>query len=339
MSGHKQVVTRYIDKANELLSQLPDYVRSFIRFIHNRTSPRTNYEYLVDIQMFLNYIKDRFDLSEVKLSDLEKLSKSDFEDYFEYLEHYDGSHGEVTNSRVSIARKLACLNSFFNYLFTNDLISTFEISKLPKPKVPKKPIIKMDKEESASFLSAVHGHCSMTQKQREYYEIQRVRDLAICYLMLSSGIRVSECSELDVDDIDLYKSCIYITRKGGNEAVVYFSDEASSYISDYVEWRNSLADVPDSEKALFLSSRKTRLSVRSIELLVKKYAVSSLPGKHITPHKLRATFATQLYEATGDIYLVASALGHNDVSTTKDRYANMSDKRKQENRNAVNFDE
>lgn len=338
MSGHKQVVTRYIDKTNELLSQLPDYVRSFIRFIHNRTSPRTNYEYLVDIQMFLNYIKDRFNLSEVRLSDLEKLSKTDFEDYFEYLEHYDSARGEVTNSRVSIARKLACLNSFFNYLFTNDLISTFEISKIPKPKVPKKPIIKMDQDEASDFLDAVHGHALMTQKRREYFEIQKIRDLAIIYLMLSSGIRVSECSELDIDDINLEKSCVYITRKGGNEAIVYYSDEASPYLVDYIRWRNAQMDVPEKEKALFLSSRRKRISVRSIQVLVKKYAASSLPGKHITPHKLRSTFATQLYEQTGDIYLVAETLGHNDVSTTKDRYANLSDKRREENRNKVNYD-
>lgn len=317
---------------------MPAYVRTYIRFIHQRTSARTKYGYLVDIQMFLKYVQDRKDCSEVSFEVLSSLDKDFFEDYFEYLERYETDHGIVTNDRCSLARKLTTLRNFFKYLYSNNLISSFEISKLAQPKIPKKNIIKMDKDEASSFLSAVHGHASMTQKRREYYEIQSIRDLALVYLLLSSGIRVSECSELDIDDIDLFRSCIYITRKGGNEAVVYFSDEASAYLSDYIEWRNDLPDLPEDERALFISSRKQRLSVRSIEVIIKKYAASALPGKHITPHKLRATFATQLYEETGDIYLVAEALGHNDVATTKDRYANLSDKRKQSNRNAVTFD-
>lgn len=337
MSGHKQVQIRYQNKCSQMLECLPDYVRSYIRSIHNRTSPRTNYEYIKDIRKFLSYVKERKNVDEVSLATLNKLRKDFFEDYLEYLEHYESDAGDVTNDRRSLARKLSALKAFFNYLYTNELISTYEISKIPQPKCPKKAIIKMDKDEASDFLSAVHGHRPMTQKQREYYEIQAVRDLAIVYVMLTSGIRVSECSELDIDDLDLNRSCLYITRKGGNEAVVYFSDEASPYLVDYLDWRNNLENVDESEKALFLSSRKTRLSVRSIEVLVKKYAASSLPGKHITPHKLRATFATQLYEQTGDIYLVADTLGHNDVSTTKDHYANLSDRRKEEHRNIIKY--
>ena len=346
MSNHKQVQTKYIDKCNELLNSLPSYVRSYIRSIHNRTSARTNYEYVKDIQMFLNYVKDRLSLDEIKLEDLEGLHKETFEDYLEYLEHYESERGEVTNGRRSLSRKLSSLTSFFRYLFTNEMISTFEISKIARPKVPKKPIVRMDKDETEEFLSAVHGNTQMSQKQREYHNIQYSRDLAIAYLMLGSGIRVSECSELDIDDIDIRiqddgiitKAYIYITRKGGNEAIVYFSDEAAHYLIEYLNQRNSLKGVPDEEKALFLSSRKTRLSVRAIEVIVKKYSKAAHLGKNITPHKLRSTFATRLYEQTGDIYLVAETLGHSDVSTTKNHYANLSDKRKEENRNQVRFD-
>lgn len=338
MSGHKITETRYIDKANSLMEKLPGYVKNYIRAIHNRTSPRTNYEYVKDIQMFLSYVKDRYDLEEVSLEFLQDLPKNVYEDYFEYLEHYENDLGEVTNGRRSLSRKMSALKAFFKYLYTNELINTYEISKIPQPKVPKKEIIKMDKAETSDFLNAVKGNAPMTKKQREYHDLQEKRDLAIVYLMLSSGIRVSECSELDLTDVDLNKACVYITRKGGNEAIVYFSDEASAYLSDYIDWRKSYEKVDKDEKALFLSSRNTRLSVRSIEVIIKKYAASSLPGKHITPHKLRATYATQLYEETGDIYLVAESLGHKDVSTTKNHYANLSDKRKEANRNMLKFD-
>lgn len=337
MGSHKQTEIKYIDKCNELMVQMPAYVKDYIRSIHNRTSPRTRYEYLKDIQMFLRYVQDR--CSSIELTVLQDLKRTFYEEYLEYLEHYEHEETEITNGRRSLSRKLSALKAFFKYLYSEELINSYEISKVPQPKIPKKEIIKMDEDETKTFIAAVKGNASMTEKQRQYHKIQSKRDLAIVYLMLSSGIRVSECSELDVNDVDLNRSCIHITRKGGNEATVYFSDEASAYLVDYMDWRKDLKKVDKEEKALFLSSRYTRLSVRSIEVIIKKYASSSLPGKHITPHKLRATFATQLYEKTGDIYLVAESLGHKDVSTTKNHYANLSDKRKEANRNLLSFDE
>lgn len=85
------------------------------------------------------------------------------------------------------------------------------------------------------------------------------------------------------------------------------------------------------ENALFLSSQRRRITVRSIELLVKKYA-STVTGKHITPHKLRSTYGTNLYKETGDIYLVADVLGHSDVNTTRKHYAELEEDRKRSSR-------
>lgn len=336
MSNHKTTELIFTDKAKKLMATMPVYVKNYIRAIHNTTSPRTRYEYLKDIQAFLDYIKDANNLTDVKPNDLNHLSKIDFEEYFEYLEHYEKNGREYTNGRKSISRKMSALRQFFAYLFESEIIHSDEIRKLEMPKTYHKEIIRMENNEANDFLNAVEHGSAMTPHEKAYHQKQTTRDSAIVYLMLSTGIRVSECAELDIKDVDIPHHCIRIIRKGGNEATVYFSDEASEYLEKYIEQRKKIVD-PKEEPALFLSSRNTRLNVRSIEILIKKYAKRSIPGKHITPHKLRSTFATNLYNETGDIYLVAETLGHNDVTTTKEHYANLSNKRKQDARNIVTF--
>lgn len=337
MGNHKETELYFTDKTNEMMKTMPDFVKTYIRAIHNRTAPRTRYEYLKDIQNFLQYVKDSKNINNVTIDVLKSFTKIDFEEYFEYLEHYEKNGKEYTNGRTSIKRKISSLRKFFGYLFENNIIPSDEIRKIEMPKLHKKEIIRLDTDEATDFLNAVESAKSLSKKEMDYYKIQSTRDAAITYLLLSSGLRVSECAQLDIDDIDMSKSCVHIVRKGGDEATVYFSDEASSYLADYLDWRKQLKGVKDTETALFLSSRKTRLSVRAIEILIKKYAKRSVPLKNITPHKLRATFATNLYNETGDIYLVAETLGHKDVTTTKEHYANLSDKRKEENRNKVTF--
>lgn len=336
MSSRAQTELQFTDKTIEMMRTMPQYVKTYIRSIHNNTSPRTRYEYLKDIQMLLDYLKDTKQLNSISLKDLDKLKKDDFEEYFEYLEHYEKDGRERKNGRKSIARKLSSLRRFFGYLFESEMIASDEIRKIAMPKVHHKEIIRMESDEANNFLNAIEHGTNMTPQQKAYHEKQSERDTAIAYLMLSTGIRVSECAELDLDDVDIPHHCIHITRKGGNEATVYFSDEASEHLEAYIKTRKAMKGL-DEEHALFLSSRQKRLNVRSIEILIKKYAKRSIPGKKITPHKLRSTFATNLYNETGDIYLVAETLGHNDVTTTKEHYANLSNKRKEEARNVVTF--
>ena len=99
--------------------------------------------------------------------------------------------------------------------------------------------------------------------------------------------------------------------------------------------RKHITPEPRHEDALFLSLQKKRLNVRSVENLVKKYAKIVTPLKKITPHKLRSTYGTNLYRETGDIYLVADVLGHEDVNTTKKHYAALEDERRRSARNKV----
>ena len=121
--------------------------------------------------------------------------------------------------------------------------------------------------------------------------------------------------------------------------MVYFGLEVEKALLDYLEQRNSLQAAEGHENALFLSSQRRRISVKAVENLVKKYTSAITTTKKITPHKLRSTYGTQLYEETGDIYLVADVLGHKDVNTTKRHYAAMSDQKRRSAANAVKLRE
>ena len=130
---------------------------------------------------------------------------------------------------------------------------------------------------------------------------------------------------IDIDDIDFQVNGVKVTRKGGNEMVVYFGEEVEKALKDYIEDRKKIKAQKGSENALFLSIQNKRIGVRSVEKLVKKYAQKVTTLKKISPHKLRSTYGTALYNETGDIYLVADVLGHKDVNTTRKHYAQMQD--------------
>ena len=181
-------------------------------------------------------------------------------------------------------------------------------------------------------MDSVEDGSGLTARQKSFHQKTKLRDVAMLTMFLGTGIRISECVGLNVSDVDLENKAFTVTRKGGKQAVLYFGDEVQEALAAYLEERFSDENNSDNEPALFLSLQKKRISTRAVEDLVKKYSRIVTPLKHITPHKLRSTFGTNLYRETGDIYVVAEVLGHNDVNTTKKHYADSSDEIR---RNAV----
>ena len=144
---------------------------------------------------------------------------------------------------------------------------------------------------------------------------------------------------VDINDIDFPNGRLKVRRKGGYEDVVYFGEEVEKALKDYLNERNQIIPMEGHENAFFLSMQNRRITVRSVEKLVKKYASNVTSVKKITPHKLRSTFGTNLYQETGDIYLVADVLGHKDVNTTRKHYAAMKDEHKRKAAKAVKLRE
>ena len=319
----------------EVLKELPEVCSEFIRAIEFTTQPLTRYAYACDLKLFCEYLvaeipkfADR-QIALLEPEDFEKVSPRDLRTYLEYLGFYIKDGSEHSNAEAGKTRKLATLRSFYEYMFKSELIHT-DVSRLVEmPKKHEKPILRMEIDEVARMLDAVETGEMMTERQKRYNDSVRARDLAILTLFLGTGIRVSELVGLDLDDLDFTLNSFIVTRKGGNQAILYFPEEVASVLQAYLAHRREMTPLPGHENALFLSMQNKRISVRAVQVMVKKYALQVAPlKKRLSPHKLRSTFGTNLYHETGDIYLVADVLGHSDVNTTRRHYAAMSDDRR-----------
>ena len=342
---HKQVARDQTVRLREITAELPPYVRDYFRSISETTQPRTRTAYAYDIKLFFEFLIDNNSYfrgktpKDIDLESLNRLTAEDFEEYLDYLSLYTKNGKEYTNSSSAKKRKIVSLRAFFRYLYQTERIDQNVTEKVKTPKIHDKNIIRMESDEVANFLDTVEFGNRLTKNQQRFHEKTKVRDLAMLTLMLSTGIRVSECVGINISDVDFDRTSVRVVRKGGNEDLVYFSDEAAEILLEYLEERKKIDAAPGSEDALFLSSHRSRMTQRNVEYLVKKYARVATPLKKITPHKLRSTYGTALYQETGDIYLVASVLGHKDVNTTRKHYADLDDHKKWESRNEVRLRE
>ena len=318
-----------IRRLREMISELPPYCRTYFRGIEPRTQSRTRIAYAYDLRIFFQYLMDENPviakcggIRNITLDMLSQLTPTDIEEYMEYLKYRpaeENPQGGVMNRETGVKRKVSSLKSFYKYLYQKEMVENDPAARVLMPKLHEKEIIRLDVDEVALMLDQAESGDQLTARQKAFHEKTKIRDLAILTLLLGTGIRVSECVGLDIRDVDFRNDGVRVHRKGGKEQVVYFGDEV--------------------EEALFLSLQNRRMNVRSVENMVKKYARTAAPLKKITPHKLRSTYGTSLYRETGDIYLVADVLGHNDVNTTRKHYAALQEDRRRSARNKVRLRE
>lgn len=343
---HEQTDISNILKLREVLKTLPPFCRDYFRAMDLVTTTNTRISYAYDIRIFFQFLLDEnpafknYSLKDFTVDVLDQLKAVDIEEYLEYLKVYKNGDKTETNGERGMKRKLSALRSFYAYYFKHEFIKTNPTVLVDVPKIHDKSIIRLDSDEVALLLDHIE-HCGdeLTGQKRAYYEKTKERDLAIVTLLLGTGIRVSECVGLDVEDIDFKNNGIKITRKGGNEMVVYFGSEVERALRQYLTVREEVTPVTGHEHALFYSTQRKRIGIQAVENLVKKYARAITTTKKITPHKLRSTYGTALYQETGDIYLVADVLGHRDVNTTKKHYAAMDDARRRKAASAVHLRE
>ncbi len=318
-------------RIRRLLNDLPEFCYDYFTGIENTTSTLTRLNYAYDLRVFFDYMFNETNVfsgknkNTLEPSDLEGVRASHIERYLSYLSAYEDQDGNMkVNTERGKARKLASVRSFFKYFYQKELISADVASKVKTPKLHDKNIIRLENDEIGKFLDEVESGYGLEGHAKGFHKKTQKRDLAMLTLLLGTGMRVSECVGLNLSDIDFSINGLKITRKGGNQVVIYFSDEVKVPLVDYINERNENPYLKD-EPALFCSLQNKRITPRAVENLVKKYASISTPLKHITPHKLRSTYGTALYRETGDIYVVADVLGHKDVNTTKKHYAAISD--------------
>ncbi len=327
-------------RLREIQKELPPFTQTFFRGIAQTTSTKTRLAYAYDLRVFFHYLYEEhrtlggIEAKDLTAEQLNEITSEDIDCFLEYLSYYicvDHAHPEDGkerhNEEKGKSRKLAAVRMLFKYLYKKKIIQADPASLVDTPKIHEKAIVRLDVNEAANLLDAVESGAKLTDRQKLFHERTKKRDLAIMTLLLGTGMRVSECVGISIKDLDFQNNAVKVTRKGGNEVFLYFGEEVREALTDYLEERKSTSTQAEDEEALFLSGQGKRIGVRTVQLMVKKYA-QSVTVKKITPHKLRSTFGTNLYQETGDIYLVADVLGHADVNTTRKHYADIEDSRR-----------
>ncbi len=333
-------------KFNEVLEQLPFFCNEYFTGVDMRTSVLTKLNYATDFAIFFDFLVHKIpgfigkSVQDITLKDLDNYIDSSVIEYFlRYLSYYSFHGKPCRNGEKAKARKLSSIRSMFKYFYNKDKLKENVASKVSMPKLHEKAIIRLNNDEVDEVLDTVESEDKFGSEFRDKYNLNaRDRDIAIMTLLLGTGIRVSECVGINVDDLDMKNMAFKVTRKGGNVAVLYFSEEVRDAIENYLKWRYERlknAGLAEETEALFISLQNKRITVRAVENLVKKYTGLVNPLKSVSPHKLRSTFGTALYRETKDIYMVAEVLGHRDVNTTKKHYAALDEDIKREASNKV----
>lgn len=342
MSYREKIDAERILQIRSISKELPPACADFFSAIAVTTGTFTRLAYAIDLKTFFTFLQtERIQFSHKPLyafsnDDLAQLTQSDLTAYIEYLTFYYKNDQDdeapvraLVNHDLSIKRKLCSIRSFYDYLFKNNRIPANVTTLVPLPKIHEKPILRLSLDEMHKMLKQAATGDGLTKRQQAWHKLTVKRDYALLSLFLGTGIRVSECVGLNMGDVDFENNAFLVTRKGGNQVVLYFPPEVAEALAEYVEERDKVETLPGHEDALFLSMQKRRITQRAVQNLVKKYASVAAPLKpRISPHKLRSTFATNLYNKTGDIYLVADVLGHTSVDTTRKHYADMTDARR-----------
>lgn len=341
-SYHEQIDAERILQIRAIARELPPACGDFFGAIAVTTGTFTRLAYAIDLKTFFHFLQtERYQFSHKPLyafthDDLALLTQSDLTAYIDYLTFYykdeasaDGASKPMVNHELAIKRKLCSIRSFYDFLYKSGRIPANVTTLVELPKIHEKPILRLSLEEMHRMLEQAATGEGLTKRQQAWHKLTVKRDYALLSLFLGTGIRVSECVGLNLEDIDLEDNAFLVTRKGGNQVVLYFPAEVAEALADYLDERKEIVPLEGHEHALFLSLQRRRITQRAVQLLVKKYAAVAAPLKpRISPHKLRSTFATNLYNQTGDIYLVADVLGHSSVDTTRKHYADMTDARR-----------
>lgn len=299
---------------------IPIVLEDFLNYIETikGKSQNTVKEYFFDLRTLFRFLKIRYRLveqncnfEEIDISDIdiELIKKVTLQDLYAFISFVDKNRN---NKNYAKARKVASIRSFFKYLYGKvKLIEENPALELETPKTDSRHPVYLTLEEAQELLNSIDG---------EFKE----RDYAIITLFLNCGLRLSELVSIDVDKIK--GDTLTVVGKGNKERTIYLNDACLLALENYllIRPKDSLKD----NKALFISKRKTRISVKTVQYLVKKYIRSSgLDDERYSTHKLRHTAATLMYKyGNVDIRALQQILGHENVSTTQ-IYTHIDDER------------
>ena len=306
---------------SEIYSNCPIFLKNYLTYMSviKGKSENTVKQYYYDLRIFLRYIimteknisAEEFKTIDIKDFDFEKIKKITLDDLYAFMAYINNEHSSNDSFR---ARKVASLRSFFNYLYVKEkAISENPAQNLDTPKLKKRLPKYLSLEQSIDLLKVIDGEFKQ-------------RDLAMFSLFLTCGLRLSELVGIDIKNVDLKKKTLKVVGKGNKERAVYINDLCVDTIKNYLEVRPNDKLVGNDKNALFISSKSTRITGRSVERIAKKYFErAGIDSTVFTPHKLRHTAATMMYrDGHVDVRTLQKILGHESLSTTQ-IYTHVSD--------------
>ncbi len=345
---------KYLKLIQEELQRLPKYVNDY--YLGTNHAVTTTYQYLTEIRRFFEWLRQS-GLSEaetnlaISTTELSKLRRSDIMLYIDHLRHTTNSQGHL-NSPTSINRSINALRSLFKYLTVTADINDGE------PYFYRNVMLKIDSLNDTKTLNyrahTLASHMYRGQMKFDFiefienkypkmcdkralpaYKENAERDIAIITLILGTGVRVSEAANIDLGDLNLKQSLLDVVRKGGQKDSVPIAPWAIQYIKNYLRIRAKRYHALKKDTALFLTvyhGKTRRMTANAIEKMVKKYSTAF--GHPLTPHKLRHTLASEMYNVTKDQVLVAQQLGQKGTSAT-DLYTHVDQKKQREALNEI----
>lgn len=320
MSGRSEMDRKNITLIKSIISTYPNILNNYLNSISRKTS-NTKLEYIRHICNFMNYIKDNLYLNIYDYSIYNTIKPMDIDGYMEYIRYNkDGKE----NNGMYRASKLAAVKSFFNFLKVNGIVMENPCIDIEIPKDSTEHKITTISDDDFKIIinnieNGVGSHEAKLKQQK-----WKSRDKAIVLLGITTGLRMSAILGIDMNDVNLHDKTIRVIEKGDIEKIIYIGGNTIESLKEWIADRENIINGHD-ENALFISQKKTRMSADTMQCIIKR--VTTGIDKKITPHKMRATCATRLYEQTGDIYLVQQQLGHKNIQNTR-RYAKVSDERR-----------
>ena len=271
---------------------MQQYIDKYIRYleIEKNVSPHTITNYKIDLRAFRDFSGDT------------AVEKIDYLLLRKFLAHLKS----VQYDKRSIARKLACLRSFFKFLCRDGYLKTNPATSLSTPKLDKKLPFFLDAAETKKLLDM----------PADDNDLLSLRDKAILETLYSAGMRVSELTGLDISDVDFIGAVAKVKGKGKKERLLPIGDTALRAIKRYLD-KKATVEHTGKGRALFLNKNNSRLTEGSVRCIVDKRIHATSMREHVSPHTLRHSFATHLLDRGADLRSVQELLGHANLSTTQ----------------------
>ena len=314
MNGRLEKENKLKYKIEEKLRVLPPIFSDFYNYME---ADQKSY---ITIKHYIEYVSDFRDAiaSNGDNEFYKDITVSQLREYIVGLRRRVENGKEIKNSEGSQAVRWSALNAFFNFLVLDEYIDINPMTKTKRPKNrTERPVVYLEKDEIDCIINKI----------REESKPQLVnRDLSIIMLGIGTGIRVGALTQINITDIDFKNNTIHVIEKGHKDRYLSFGSNVRHVLSEWLLDRQTY--FPETETdALFISQWRQRITTEGVRKLLKRYA-DGINGKHITPHKMRSSAATNMAKSGVDIQTIANILGHQSITTTQ-RYAAVLEENKQ----------